>query len=26
VFTKLVPNYGHGKLPFWEFMRVKENV
>jgi len=24
VFTKLVPNYGHGKLPFWEFMRVKE--
>ena len=25
-FTKLIPNYGHAKLPFWEFMRASNNV
>lgn len=25
-FIELVPNYGHGKLPFWKFMRASKNV
>lgn len=25
-FIELVPNYGHGKLPFWKFMRASNNV
>lgn len=25
-FTKLVPCYGHGKLPFWQFIRIAKNV